>query len=408
MTKPNLLDPEIQQCPFSFYEQLREAAPVSYMPELNAYYVASYDLARTVLIDAKRFAKRSAEGDGRKYITPNPKAQELLQTKGVGLPLSMMSLRDGADHRALRGLVDKFFKPRAVVQMEAYVEETVADLLDRLKGRSEIEVVGDFAVPLPLYIIADLMGVPKSDYLDFKRWSDGVVTYMAMSVPEPQAIAGAEAMIEMHRYTLAEVAKRRAEPKDDLMNSLATAEYQGRPLTDREICGFMDELLAAGNETTTSALSAGLLMLARDQALQARLRADPELIGKFVDELLRLESPLQITLRFSIEDVELGGVLIPGGSNIFVSLGSANRDGCAFADPEQMDLARPGDRTSFTFGAGAHHCLGAELSRLEQKIAFRQWLERYSRIELADPDVSYPASYAIRGPKSVKLRVEPA
>lgn len=406
----SLKDPEVQQCPYPFYAKLRAEEPVKFMPELGVYYIASYDLGRTVLIDSKRFGKATQGGDGRRYIEPHPKAMELLREKDFGLPMSMMSNRDGAEHKKGRAILDGYFRASTVQKMADYVSETATDLLDRLKGRSEVEVVADFAIPLPVYVIADVMGIPRSEYKTFKRWSDGVVTYLAMQVPEKESIEGAEAMLEMHKYMVAEVHKRRVEPRDDLLTTLAQGLYDGRPLTDHEICGFTDEVLVAGNETTTSTITAGLLELARNQELQAKLRAQPELIPKFAEETLRVSSPLQVTLRRALVDVIIGGVEIPAGSKIFIGLGSANRDDCAFAQADKLDPERTSDKTHVTFGAGVHHCLGAELARLELRTAFDLWLKRYSKIELAQPadSIEYPASYAIRGPKAVRLRVHRA
>jgi cytochrome P450 len=404
---PSLTDPEVQQCPYPFYAKLREESPVTFMPQLGVYYIANYDLGRKVLIDSKRFVKRSPEGDGRRYIEPNKAAQELLRQKDFGLPISMMSHKEGKEHKMGRSIVDSYFHANTVRNMADYVTGVATELLDRLDGKTEIEVVFDFAIPLPVYVIADIMGVPKSEYKTFKRWSDGVVTYLALQVPEKESIEGAEAMIEMHRYMVDQVHARRNEPRDDLLTTLAQAEYDGRPLTDHEICGFTDEILVAGNETTTSTIAAGLLELAQNPQLQSRLRAQPDLIPKFVEEILRVSSPLQITLRLALEDVNVGGVDIPAGSKIFVGLGSGNRDERAFAKADDVDTDRA-PKAHMTFGAGLHHCLGAELARLELRIAFGLWLTRFSKIELARPNepVVYPASHAIRGPTAVNLKVQ--
>ncbi len=408
MSEPaaSLRDPEVQQCPYAFYAKLRAEEPVKFMPEMGVYYIANYELGRKVLIDSRRFVKRSPEGDGRRYIEPNKAAQELLRQKDFGLPISMMSHKEGKEHKMGRAIVDGYFHANTVRNMADYVTGIATELLERLNGKTEIEVVQDFAIPLPVYVIADIMGVPKSEYKTFKRWSDGVVTYLALQVPEKESLEGAEAMIEMHRYMVDQVHARRKEPKDDLLTTLAQAQYDGRPLTDHEICGFTDEILVAGNETTTSTIAAGLLELAENPELQDRLRAQPDLIPKFVEEILRVSSPLQVTLRLALEDVNIGGVDIRAGSKIFVGLGSANRDDKAFEHADDVDTSRA-PKAHVTFGAGMHHCLGAELARLELRIAFDLWLKRFSKIERVRPGepVVYPASHAIRGPNEVHLKV---
>ncbi|MGH6979561.1 MAG: cytochrome P450 [Brevundimonas sp.] len=406
----DLKDPAVQQCPYPHYARLRQEAPVSFMENLGVYYVASYELGRKILIDSKRFGKGTQGGDGRRYIEPHPAAKALLAEKDFGLPMSMMSNRDGVEHRKGRSILDSYFQAGTVRQMADYVTETAEDLLDRLEGKDEVEVVADFAIPLPVYVIADLMGIPRSEYKTFKRWSDGVVTYLAMSVPEKESIEGAEAMLEMHQYMVAEVHKRRKEPRGDLLTTLAQGLYDGRLLTDHEICGFTDEILVAGNETTTSTIAFGLLEIARNPKLQAMLRATPDMIPQFVEETLRVSSPLQVTLRRTLVDVNVGGIDIPAGSKIYIGLGSANHDECAFADPDNVHPEREPDKIHVTFGAGVHHCLGAELARLELRTAFALWLKRFSHIELAQPadSIVYPASYAIRGPTAVRLKVTPA
>jgi cytochrome P450 len=295
--------------------------------------------------------------------------------------------------------------------MEGYVTETARELIARLERDDECELVEAYAMPLPVYVISEMLGLPRSEFRTFKRWSDAVLTYMALLVPEEQAIAGAEAMVEMHRYMLQRIAERRASPRDDLLSVLANARLNGeRPLTDREICSFIDELLVAGNETTTNTISAGLLYLAQNTDTQTTLRANQGLIPRFVEELLRIAAPLQIALRYALIDVNVGGVDIPAGSKVFVGLASANRDECPYPVGERVDLERKNAGTHITFGGGVHHCLGSELARLELRVSFREWLTRFSHIELAQhpESVEYPPSFALRGPLSVKIRFRPA
>ncbi len=410
MTSANasLLDPEAQTCPHQFFAKLRKQAKVHHMPDMGLYFITDYALGRKVLVDSRRFAKKTAENDGRRYIEPNEAAQEILRTKDVGTPISLMAQKDGKEHRDYRSIVNAYFQSGAVRPMAAYVAETSAKLLGDIAAGSVVDVVDAYGVPLPVYVIADMLGVPRSEYRRFKAWSDAVLTYTAVQVGEEEAIAGAELMVEMHKYMLEQIELRRRERRDDLLNVLAYAEYEGRPLTDRELCGFTDELLVAGNETTTNAFAAGMLQLASEPDLQARLRAEPDNIEKFVEEVLRVGTPLQVTLRYALEDVEVGEVTIPKGSKVFVGLASANRDECIYADAERINLDRENVRPHITFGAGEHHCLGAELARLELRIAFAAWLSKFKSITLAQSkdSIAYPKSYAVRGPLGLKLRVE--
>jgi cytochrome P450 len=402
-----LLDPAVQKCPFPLYQRLRQEQPVSYMPELRAYYVASYELVREIVTDFKRFAKKSAENDGRRYIEPSRAAQQILIENDGGTPLNAISQSNGEQHTAYRALVNPYFRASNIKKLEGHITMMASELIDRLAPDGECEVVEAYSMPLPIYVICDVLGVPKSMFRTFKKWSDAVLTYVAMIVSEEEAIAGAKNMVELHRYTLEQVKQRRAEPRDDLLTIVAQAKYNDeRPLTDLEILSFVDELLVAGNETTTNSIGAGLLYIAQRPHLQAQLRADLNKIPRFVEEMLRLSAPLQLTSRFTLTDVEIGGVRIPAGSTIFVGLASANRDDCIYAGGAEADLSRLNASTHLTFGAGEHHCLGSELARLEMRVTFREWLKRFSHIELAqDPDtVQYPSSFALRGPLAFRLK----
>jgi cytochrome P450 len=284
-------------------------------------------------------------------------------------------------------------------------------LIDGFEAQGECDAVAAFSVPLPLYVIADILGIPTSEHRTYRKWSDAVLTYVALVVPEEQAIAGAETMVEMHRYLLEQVRLRRDSPTNDLLTVLAQARCDGeRPLTDREICGFTDELLVAGNETTGSVISASLLHLASHPDVQQRLRNDRQLIPNFVEEMLRTATPLQLTLRYAVSDVTLGGVALPAGAKIFVGMACANRDEHRFDAPEDVDIERKNARANITFGGGDHFCLGADLARLELRIAIQEWLARFSFIRLNQPpdSIRYPAGFTVRGPKELKLSFERA
>jgi cytochrome P450 len=355
--------------------------------------------------------KKSAENDGRRFIEPSKAAQKILMEKDLGTPLNTVSQSNGREHVAYRAIVDRRFRGANIRKLEDYVTATAKGLIERIGERTDCEAVESFCVPLPVFVIADLLGVPKAEYQTIKRWSDAVLTYTAMIVPEDVAIAGAESMVEMHRYMLDRIRERRSNPQDDVLTVLAEARFDGeRPLTDREILSYIDEILVAGNETTTNTISAGLLYLAQDTALQATLRSQPALIPKFVEEILRISTPLQVALRLAVEDVNIGGIDIPKGSRILVGIGSCNRDDDSFPTAERIDLERRNAGTHLTFGGGEHHCLGADLARLELRVAFRLWLAEFSRIELAQhgSSVQYPSSFALRGPLSLKLRLHRA
>jgi cytochrome P450 len=410
-TSGSLLDPGVQQWPFPFFEQLRQQGPVVFMPELGVYYISSYDVCRQVLLDAKRFVKSPPEKDGRRYVEPSKAAQRILIEKDVGTPLNCIGQSEGAQHRAYRKVVDARFLSARVKQMEDPIRAMARTLIDGFEAQGECDAVAAFSVPLPLYVIADILGIPTSEHRTYRKWSDAVLTYVALVVPEEQAIAGAETMVEMHRYLLEQVRQRRESPTNDLLTVLALARCDDdRPLTDREICGFTDELLVAGNETTGSVISASLLHLASHPDAQQRLRSDRQLIPNFVEEMLRTATPLQLTLRYAVTDVTLGGVSLPAGAKIFVGMACANRDEHRFDAPENVDIERKNARANITFGGGDHFCLGADLARLELRIAIQEWLIRFSFIRLNQPpdSIRYPAGFTVRGPKELELSFERA
>lgn len=407
----SLLDPSVQQCPFPFFRQLREEKPVTYLPDLGAYFVANYELAKKILNDANRFHAGPPNSDGRIYTVPDPAATQVLLDSGFGTPLNSLTSSDGATHDAYRGIVEAEFRVSGIRKLERYVAQITQDLIDEFAARGECEAVAEFCVPLPVFIIADMLGVPKSDYKTIKKWSDGFTSYTAVLVTEMDAVAGAEAIVEMNRYMLDQVRIRRQEPRDDLLTTIANGtDREGRPLSDAETLSMIQQILVAGNETTTNSMSASLLYLAENPQVQESLRAHPELIPRFVEEMLRLSTPLQGAMRFAIEDVEIEGVSIPAGSPIFVSLASANRDECKFEDAEAANTGRRNAGAHLTFGSGSHHCLGAELARLEMREAIRLWLERFSHFELnqEQESIEYPKSFALRGPLAVKLRFRSA
>jgi cytochrome P450 len=407
----SLLDPQIQKCPFPLYKHLREAKPVSFMADLGVYYIATYDLGRQVLTDSKHFAKKTGQSDGRRFIEPSKAAVKILAESHTGTPLNPITMSEGREHAVYRGVVDARFKVSSVRKMEGFIVETARELIERFEHNGECNLVDEYSMPLPVYVISEMLGLPKSEFRTFKKWSDGVLTYMALLVPEDQAIEGAQRMVEMHQYILKKLPELRASPRDDLLSVLANVRLKDeRPLTDREICSYIDELLVAGNSTTTDAISSGLLYLAQHPETYAALRASPDLVPRLVEEVLRITAPLQIAYRYALSDVIVGDVNIPAGSRVFIGLASANRDQCPYPSGDRIDLERKNAGTHITFGAGEHNCLGSELARLELRVTFREWLARFSHIELAqDPDsIEYLSSFALRGPLRVKLRLQRA
>lgn len=406
-TAAGLLDPQIQRCPYPLYKKLRAEKPVSFMTDLGMYYVASYQLGRQILTDPRQFLNGTTAGDGRIFVEPSEAAQKILREKNGALPLTPFTTTNGAEHRGYRAVVELAFKVSSIRKMESFIASLAAELVESIAHAGECEVVSKFTMPLPTFVIADMLGIPRSNYDNFKKWSDAVLTYVALTVPEEQAVAGAESLVEMHHYMADLLRQRRKEPRDDLLTIISQAKYMGeRPLSDLEAVSMIMQILVAGNETTTNSLGVGLEYLATNPSMQTTLRERPELLPKFVEEVLRISTPLQVVLRRTIADISLGGVDIPAESLILISLGSANADECKFAQAETINLERPTVGAHLTFGSGPHHCIGAELARLEMRESFRAWISRFSHIELAQPrdSIEYRASWVLRGPVSLRLQ----
>jgi cytochrome P450 len=270
--------------------------------------------------------------------------------------------------------------------------------------------VSEFSSPYAVSIISDLIGFPESLRPTIKAYADAALTYLTYVVSEEQAVAGAKMMVKMHGVVRQMAAERRREPKEDILSSLATSTIEGRPLSEKEICYIVEELVVGGNETTANAINNGLLFLAQHPELQAKLRAQPDQVASFVEEILRLHPPINSAHRFTIEDVEIEGVKIPKGTKLYLGTASANRDEAKFACPADFDPTRPGLMQQVTFGGGEHFCLGANLTKIEQNVAYTGWLKRFSSIELAQPveSIEYHNTFASRAPISVKVRVRSA
>ena len=411
MNKPeqfSLLDPAVQQCPFAYYKVLRDEAPVYLMPETGMYIVTSYDLLMEVMKNNKVYSNLAPAG--RRAGLYCEEAEKIINEKGYGRFMPTIVNNDQPGHTVYRGLVNDAFRAGRIRQMEAYITEVVDDLIGKFAGKGACDAVADLAVPVPMYVIADQLGVPREDFQKFKEWSDAWVIGLGMKVPDEVLIDAAEKVVEMQHYMIARMNERRQEPRDDIMSDLVQATYDGnRPLTDKEVLSIVEQILVAGNETTTNGIANGLLQLAEDMTLQDRLRANPELLPKFVEEILRVESPVQGLFRYVLEDTELGGVRIPKGSTVMIRYAAGNRDEAKFANPEAFDLDRKNNGAHIAFGSGIHHCVGSQLARAEMLVSFRAFLDRFSRFELAVPSeqIHYHPSFALRGPTKLPLRLTP-
>ncbi|HEX2078395.1 MAG TPA: cytochrome P450 [Longimicrobium sp.] len=374
----DIASPGFKANPYPTYARLREEAPV-YRASLGgrrgAWLLARYDQVDALLRDP-RFAKNpaGARGEGGRGDAP--------WMPGFLRPLTrnMLDL-DAPDHTRLRALVQKAFTPRMIQALRPRIESLADELLARLRPGGRIELVSGLALPIPLTIIAELLGVPAADQQRFHRWTTRIVSASRPS----DVLAVLPAVWSLFRYLRRLFARRRAEPRDDLVTALVQAEEAGDRLSEDELLGMVFLLLAAGHETTVNLIAGAALELVRHPAQAEALRRDPDGIKTAVEELARFTSPVELaTERYAREDLELEGVRIRRGEMVLGVIGSANRDPARFPDPDTLDLAREPNR-HLAFGVGVHVCLGAPLARLETQVALAALLRRAPGLRLAVP-----------------------
>jgi len=315
----------------------------------------------------------------------------------------VMLRRDPPDHTRLRRLVSKAFTPRAVERLRPRVQEIADELLTEAARRGSIDLIEDFAVPLPITVIAEMLGVPAKDRKTFKRWSDHLVGVLdPLAAPPPRVLR--RTMDELRTYLEALANERRREPADDLLTALVQAEDAGDRLSTRELQGTIALLLAAGNETTTNLIGNGMLTLLREPEERERFRTDPAVAETAIDELVRWESPVQLTMRIPTEEVEVAGAVFRPGQSVIAVLGAANRDPAVFDEPDRLDLGRSaGDHLSF--GHGVHYCLGAQLARLEGQVALGELVRRFPDMTLATDRVRWRRLTFLRGLEALPVRL---
>jgi cytochrome P450 len=329
-----------------------------------------------------------------------PMRQRGRSAAGSAFGVSMVSV-DPPEHTRLRGIVSKAFTPRRVTNLRPRIAEIVDELLADVPPGSTFDLMETFAGPLPAIVIAELLGVPREDQERFRAWSNALfdVGFDALQRGPDQRPAGVG---ELVRYLGEIIDARRAEPADDLLSAMVTAQAEGASLSDAELRATALLLLIAGFETTTNLIGNGTLALLRNEAECARLRADRTLLPSAIEELLRYDSPVQLLTRTVVEPVELGGERIEAPAAVVLLVGAANRDPRVFADPDRLDIGRA-KNPHVSFGWGIHHCLGAPLARLEAEVAFTGLLDRYPRFVLGDGGISHRPNPMLRGLSHLSL-----
>jgi cytochrome P450 len=378
-----LFSDEMRRDPFPVYEILRNTSPLYHEPQTGLWMVFDYEGVKRALTDHQTFSSRHG--------------------------VDWIVFTDPPRHTKLRALISRAFTPRSVVNLEPRIRELSRGLLDGLIERGEMDFVADVATPLPIMVIAQMLGIPLEDLPRFRHWND-VILKLSYTIGRKDQVAtqATSAYLETTEQMSDYLRQRRSEPKDDLLTRLAQAEVNGERLTHEEILGFFQGLLLAGSETTTHLLTNAILCFIENPEQLQRVLENRELLPSAIEEVLRYRSPLQWMYRIVRSDVQMHGQTIPAGKMVLPIIGSANRDPAVFADPDRFDVSRT-PNPHIAFGNGIHFCMGAPLARLEARIALGDLLDRARNFRLASDEPWVPREgLHVHGPAKLAIRFDPA
>lgn len=395
----NLLRPEIRANPYPLYQQIRSTDPVHWDEPMGFWALTRYADIVTALRNS-RFSK--AQGI-KTALNRLPETEQEMAKPVYHLFSKQMLYADPPYHTHLRGLVNKAFTPRMVERMRPHIQQIVDELLDAVQEHGRMDVIRQFAYPLPATVIMEMLGLPPEERDQFKKWSDDFIAVLGVVRQDPSLMEQAQqSLVEFTDYIGELQKQRRQHSKDDLLDALLTVEEQGNKLSHEELVANSILLLAAGHETTTNLIGNGLLALLRHPDQMQKLRDDPSLIETAIEELLRYDNPVQIVWRLATEDMEIGGKRISQGKVVNLIIGAANRDPAQFPEPDQLNLSRSENRHA-GFGFGIHFCLGAALARLEGQLAINTVLRRMPTLRLETEALEWQESPTFRGVKSLPV-----
>ena len=412
----NLLDPVVIENPYEAYEVYRNQSPVYKSPETGFYVVTKYSDLKRVLTDYDFFSRdiaahweKDVKNRKKGYWKHGNSVSKVFQEKGWRQIPCFGA--EPPNHTRFRKAANPSFTAGRVKKMEPYIINLVNELIDTFIDDGEVEFVSQFCIPLPMNVIQDRLGFPKEDLPKLKGWSQDTSLSLSQMLTEEEEIACAERLVKFQHYMNDAFEEKRKRPKDDIISDLVSyVDEDGNHLKTEELLSIVSDLNIGGNETTTDSLASGMLML-----MQQRDKLDDILSGKaklknFIEEIIRLETPVQSLFRRVRKDVEVSGVNIPEGSIIDMRFGSANRDEDQFECPAKMDLKRKNPGKHLAYGTAHHHCIGAPLARQEMKFAFEILLKRLKNINLAEDknDFLHRSHFALRGLNKLYLTFEKA
>ena len=395
-----LLDPDIAAHPHTFYHAMRSHHPVYWDPYMHAWVVTSYPEVMHVLMN---------------YSSDRTPPLDYLDRLGLSfmkpfaeMMLQQMLFMDPPRHSRLRGLCSVAFTPRRVDELRDAIQAIADELIDQAAADGHMDLMEDFANPLPAIVTSKLMGVPVEDHRQLSKWVVDIAEVHGNFQHHPERVkAILKSLEDLRRYIAERMDELRKQPNSGLIYSLMTAELDGQRLTDEEVIATTIVTIIGGHETTTNLIASGFLALLRNPASLEQLRSHPEIVASAVEELLRYESPVQHTARIALADMELAGKKILKGAKVVAVLAAANRDPNRFPDPDRLDLLRM-DNRHLAFGWGAHFCFGAPLTRMEGQISFNTLLRRLSAPRLLDQKLEWRENAGLRGLTSMKISFDPA
>ncbi|MDB6054186.1 MAG: cypA9 [Verrucomicrobiales bacterium] len=375
--------------PFPVYDQMRSVSPVfNVPPPFNMWMVFDFENVKRVVNDHETFSSR------------------------VPAPDNWFLFFDPPQHSKLRALISRAFTPKSIASLEGRIRKLSSQLLDDALAPNQLDLAAKYSVPLPMKVIAEMIGIPASDWTLFRDWSDTMLklSYSMRGMEKDAEAANALAAfrtvtLEMDAYLANMIEQRRTDPCDDLLTRLIEAEVDGEKLKHNEILGFFQLLIIGGQETTTNLINNSMLCFMENPDQLALLRKSPELLPSAIEEVLRYRSPLQWLMRTPKQDVALNGQTIPAGNLVLAIVGSANRDAKQFQNPNQFDITRT-PNPHLAFGHGIHACLGAALSRMEARVALQDILARLDHFELASQQPWEPRkALHVHGPAALPLNI---
>lgn len=391
-------DPAVAANPYPTYRALRETAPVH--ESVAGHWVLSGHADVAHVLRAPGIGK-----DVEAFIAGQQVPQWRTHASFTRM-LDHVIWLNPPRHTRLRRLLSAVFTPRAVTGYREQVRERTAELLDPLSAGGEVDLLDVLAFPLPVAVIGSMLGVPRDDWPRFRRLVREVTLCVEPAPSATQLATADAAAVEMNDYFDTLIADRRAHPREDMISGLVRAEVEGDRLTPGELTSLVQFLFGAGFETTTNLIGNGTLALLRAPEQMSHLRARPELLGGAVEELLRFDASVQLTMRTAHDDLVVGGRTVPAGASMLLLLGAANRDPARYPDPDQLDVART-DVRPLSFGGGIHYCLGAALARMEGEIALGELLRRYRHIELLDPNPPWKTNLTLHGLEHLPVGLVP-